>query len=63
MISTKGDGQATRLGILLPDFGAQDWHAMNQLGFLVNKTDFYDNQDVLGEEQTMLRRCKYVDSC
>ena len=33
---------------------------MNQLGFCVNKPDFYDTYEFLGEEQMMLGKYKYV---
>ena len=33
---------------------------MNQLGFCVNKPDFNDTQEFLGEEQMMLGKYKYV---
>ena len=35
-------GRATQLGISIPDFVTRDWNNMNQLGFCVNKPDFYD---------------------
>ena len=33
---------------------------MIQLGFRVNKADFYDNKVFSGEEQMMLGKCKYI---
>ena len=33
---------------------------MNQLGFCMNKPNFYDTQEFLGEEQMMLGKYKYV---